>query len=543
MPSSSQSSPASHYRPLVKDFDGIEGFDLSKVKLEKGSKDSEVVAPPSYLQKRMEPRKSTISITPASKDSSESEAEDEEMPHKGKEAETKENGDKRNEEKSEDKERKQEENEENRDENEVEKEEKVVEKSKEESEENAEDNEENTEDNEEKIEENENKANEENENKVNEENGEEKMDESEDGYEEKMEENETENGETEEKVDDKVETEDEKLVEEDEKMEESEDKLDSEKQKTPEFTDTEENEDKEEEIGDSPFKKPPDQVSIDGSSSKGGRERHFSTNSVEDCESETSENQRQSVSEEIAAQYAQQLNFYRKPIVGQDTVCMFCLTRCASKNPKVLTCLHSACEDCFKERLENAAKDKKSPEICSVDEDGCPIEPEIMVTCPLCKVSTSDKEIIDNLFLTPDQNPTEEDDFAKTYMCESCDDNNLANSFCTDCESNLCDDCVKAHKRLKSLKDHKVTPLEVQNSSANRSVTASIGTPHDLRCKKDGEKLTLYCEVCEVLTCKDCQLSEKHNGHKHRETHEVVPDVKSALGKYTIILPFFKDKN
>ena len=58
------------------------------------------------------------------------------------------------------------------------------------------------------------------------------------------------------------------------------------------------------------------------------------------------------------------------------------------------------------------------------------------------------------------------------------------------------------------------------------------GTPHDLRCKVHmGEKLQLYCETCEVLTCKDCQLSEKHNGHKHRENHEVVPDVKIALNQ------------
>ena len=58
------------------------------------------------------------------------------------------------------------------------------------------------------------------------------------------------------------------------------------------------------------------------------------------------------------------------------------------------------------------------------------------------------------------------------------------------------------------------------------------GTPHDLRCKVHmGEKLQLYCETCEVLTCKDCQLSEKHSGHKHRENHEVVPDVKIALNQ------------
>ena len=79
-------------------------------------------------------------------------------------------------------------------------------------------------------------------------------------------------------------------------------------------------------------------------------QRHSSMTPMEsDSESENSMvDRRQSATEEMSAQYAQQLAFYRKPIVGQDTVCMFCLTRCHSKNPKILTCLHSACQDCFK---------------------------------------------------------------------------------------------------------------------------------------------------------------------------------------------------
>ena len=56
---------------------------------------------------------------------------------------------------------------------------------------------------------------------------------------------------------------------------------------------------------------------------------------------------------------------------------MFCLTRCASKSPKILTCLHSACSDCFKERLEASARENKSSDAVMVDEDGCPIAEEV----------------------------------------------------------------------------------------------------------------------------------------------------------------------
>ena len=49
--------------------------------------------------------------------------------------------------------------------------------------------------------------------------------------------------------------------------------------------------------------------------------------------------------------YEQQLNYYQNnAMTGRETVCVFCLTRCSSKErrPQLLTCLHSACYDCFK---------------------------------------------------------------------------------------------------------------------------------------------------------------------------------------------------
>ena len=95
---------------------------------------------------------------------------------------------------------------------------------------------------------------------------------------------------------------------------------------------------------------------------------------------------------------------------------MFCLTRCASKSPKILTCLHSACEDCFQERLEAASKENKGVTV-DLDEDGCPIAAEITVSCPLCKVASSEREIVDNLFLTASEEPGVDDELPETHMC------------------------------------------------------------------------------------------------------------------------------
>ena len=52
-----------------------------------------------------------------------------------------------------------------------------------------------------------------------------------------------------------------------------------------------------------------------------------------------------------------------------------------------------------------------------------------MVTCPLCKVTTSEKEIVDNLFLNPEnsRNGEKDADMPETHMCESCDEGNFGN--------------------------------------------------------------------------------------------------------------------
>ena len=65
------------------------------------------------------------------------------------------------------------------------------------------------------------------------------------------------------------------------------------------------------------------------------------------------------------------------------------------------------------------------------------------------------------------------------YFLQSCDEGAIASHSCSDCEDNLCEDCVKAHKRMKITKDHKLTPIA--NNSSARSISAAAGTPNDVR--------------------------------------------------------------
>ncbi len=54
---------------------------------------------------------------------------------------------------------------------------------------------------------------------------------------------------------------------------------------------------------------------------------------------------------------------------------------------------------------------------------------------------------------------------------QNCDEKNPTTSWCGDCEEHLCDECVKAHKRVKITRDHAITPIvtKPKSSSSKRS--------------------------------------------------------------------------
>ena len=42
----------------------------------------------------------------------------------------------------------------------------------------------------------------------------------------------------------------------------------------------------------------------------------------------------------------------------------------------------------------------------------------------------------------------------RPHGCSSCDEGNAASSRCLDCQEHLCDNCVRAHQRVRLTKDH-----------------------------------------------------------------------------------------
>jgi hypothetical protein len=42
------------------------------------------------------------------------------------------------------------------------------------------------------------------------------------------------------------------------------------------------------------------------------------------------------------------------------------------------------------------------------------------------------------------------------------------------------------------------------------------------------ESLSLFCETCDKLTCRDCQLTD-HRDHKYKFIHEIAEETKNMI--------------
>ena len=146
------------------------------------------------------------------------------------------------------------------------------------------------------------------------------------------------------------------------------------------------------------------------------------------------------------------------------------------------------------------------------------------VSCPICKTTTSEDEVMENVFAVTDGGEDDKGEEEEQQSCNSCEENSLASSRCEDCDELLCSDCVRAHQRVKITKDHKISALQVS------SATASLAHLNYCAIHKN-ERLTLYCETCDTLNCRDCQLSTRCRLHQYRYSYEVAPEVKSHLMK------------
>ncbi|XP_040286012.1 transcription intermediary factor 1-beta [Bufo bufo] len=182
--------------------------------------------------------------------------------------------------------------------------------------------------------------------------------------------------------------------------------------------------------------------------------------------------------------------------------CGVCKSRLrAEREPQLLPCLHTMCKTCLSAEPAEANPDPGS----------------VTINCPVCKNQCYQRDIVENYFLREDASA---DQVAETIQrCTSCEDNAIANSYCVECTEWLCETCVEAHQRVKYTKDHTVKVTSGSKKEAEHTVYCPVHKQ---------EPLLLFCDTCDTLTCRDCQL-QGHKDHQYQFLEDAVKNQRKIL--------------
>ncbi|XP_036960014.1 E3 ubiquitin-protein ligase TRIM33 isoform X2 [Acanthopagrus latus] len=211
------------------------------------------------------------------------------------------------------------------------------------------------------------------------------------------------------------------------------------------------------------------------------------------------------------------------PINLLDT-CAVCKQSLQSRDcePKLLPCLHSFCLKCIPQPERQISVQVPGPHgqtdthIVNV------------MRCSVCHQDYKQSDIIDNYFVKDTTEATSTSDEKAAQVCTSCEDNAGTIGFCVECGEWLCKTCVEAHQRVKITKDHKIrTKEDADADAASESVSTSGQRPVFCPVHKQ-EPLKLYCETCDTLTCRDCQLLE-HKEHRYQFLEEAFQNQKGII--------------
>ncbi|KAF5910964.1 hypothetical protein HPG69_000928 [Diceros bicornis minor] len=150
-----------------------------------------------------------------------------------------------------------------------------------------------------------------------------------------------------------------------------------------------------------------------------------------------------------------------------------------------------------------------------------------VIRCPVCRQECRQIDLVDNYFVKDTSEAPSSSDEKSEQVCTSCEDNASAVGFCVECGEWLCKTCIEAHQRVKFTKDHLIRKKE----DVSESVGASGQRPVFCPVHKQ-EQLKLFCETCDRLTCRDCQLLE-HKEHSCKLAANVLYEVTSLVDAFT----------
>uniref|UniRef100_A0A8D3EGD6 RING-type E3 ubiquitin transferase n=1 Tax=Scophthalmus maximus TaxID=52904 RepID=A0A8D3EGD6_SCOMX len=148
-----------------------------------------------------------------------------------------------------------------------------------------------------------------------------------------------------------------------------------------------------------------------------------------------------------------------------------------------------------------------------------------VMRCSVCHQDYKQSDIVDNHFVKDTTEATSTSDEKSAQVCTSCEDNAGTIGFCVECGEWLCQTCVEAHQRVKITKDHKIRTKEDADADAS---SGEMGDRPVFCPIHRQEPLKLFCETCDTLTCRDCQLLE-HKEHRYQFLEEAFQHQKAII--------------
>ncbi|XP_047189355.1 transcription intermediary factor 1-alpha-like isoform X1 [Scophthalmus maximus] len=208
---------------------------------------------------------------------------------------------------------------------------------------------------------------------------------------------------------------------------------------------------------------------------------------------------------------------------GHLDTCPSCRLNFHSREPRLLPCLHSFCKKC----LPSPSRHLSGAELPRSLVDGA-TRPLNVIRCPVCRQECMEVDVVDNVFVKDSAEAPSSTVERMVQLCMTCDDNTEAAGFCVECVEYLCATCVEAHQRVKFTKDHTIR----QKTDVSQEVHG-VSTQRPMFCDiHKQETLKLFCETCDQLTCRDCQLV-KHKDHNYQFLEDAFKNHKQHMETMT----------
>ena len=185
-------------------------------------------------------------------------------------------------------------------------------------------------------------------------------------------------------------------------------------------------------------------------------------------------------------------------------------------DPRVLPCCHYYCKQCvFKLAIRTGLSRPFS--------------------CPECRVDTLlPQNTVDNLpvafFINRMQDLFSRLKQAQSKVenqCGVCSGGSKVTAYCRTCIQFICEDCVKAHQRIKIFLSHKVTSLDSLTEVEACKLLTEAQSPVQV-CGNHDQPMSLYCFDCAVLICRDCTIND-HFNHNHKFVKKAALEAKEFL--------------